>query len=61
MDAGAIAVAAIEAFEDAGRTVPPIVGEDQHDFLSKWKDDEPDRDRADLLDLPVADRRSSPR
>ncbi|GAA4103209.1 ABC transporter substrate-binding protein [Nonomuraea soli] len=38
MDAGATAVAAIEAFEDAGLPVPPIVGEDQQDFLQKWKD-----------------------
>ncbi len=40
MDAGATAVAAIEAFEDAGKPVPPFVGEDQLDFLKKWKDDE---------------------
>jgi ribose transport system substrate-binding protein len=39
MDAGATSVAAIEAFEDAGVDVPPIVGEDQQDFLQKWKDD----------------------
>jgi ribose transport system substrate-binding protein len=38
MDAGATAVAAIEAFEDAGQPVPPFVGEDQQDFLQKWKD-----------------------
>jgi ribose transport system substrate-binding protein len=38
MDAGATAVAAIEAFEDAGLPVPPINGEDQQDFLQKWKD-----------------------
>ncbi|MFI6324115.1 ABC transporter substrate-binding protein [Nonomuraea sp. NPDC050556] len=38
MDAGATAVAAIEAFEDAGQPVPPINGEDQQDFLKKWKD-----------------------
>ncbi len=37
MDAGATAVAAVEAFEDAGVPVPAIVGEDQQDFLSKWK------------------------
>ena len=43
MDAGATAVAAIEAFEDAGQDVPPITGEDQNDFLTKWKDDEADR------------------
>ncbi|RAY14544.1 ABC transporter substrate-binding protein [Actinomadura craniellae] len=39
MDAGATAVAAIEAFEDAGVPVPPFVGEDQQDFLKKWKDE----------------------
>jgi ribose transport system substrate-binding protein len=38
MDAGATAVAAVEAFEDAGQDVPPITGEDQNDFLLKWKD-----------------------
>ena len=39
MDAGATSVAAIEAFEDAGVDVPPITGEDQLDFLTKWKED----------------------
>jgi ribose transport system substrate-binding protein len=39
MDAGAVAVAAVEAFLDAGRPVPPINGEDQLDFLKLWKDD----------------------
>ena len=39
MDAGATSVAAIEAFEDAGQEVPPITGEDQQDFLRKWKED----------------------
>ncbi|MFI6786091.1 substrate-binding domain-containing protein [Nonomuraea sp. NPDC050383] len=38
MDSGATAVAAVEAFEDAGRPVPPINGEDQQDFLKKWSD-----------------------
>ena len=37
MDAGATAVAAIEAFEDGGYDVPVFVGEDQQDFLQKWK------------------------
>jgi len=37
MDAGATAVAAVEAFEDAGVPVPAVVGEDQQDFLQKWK------------------------
>ena len=39
MDAGATAVAAIEAFEDAGQPLPIITGEDQEDFLTKWKKD----------------------
>jgi ribose transport system substrate-binding protein len=39
MDAGATSVPAVEAFEDAGQDVPPINGEDQQDFLSKWKKD----------------------
>jgi len=39
MDAGATSVAAAEAFEDAGMEVPPITGEDQHDFLQKWDQD----------------------
>ncbi|RFU82245.1 ABC transporter substrate-binding protein [Streptomyces triticagri] len=38
MDSGATAVAAVEAFEDAGVDVPPITGEDQQDFLEAWKD-----------------------
>ncbi|MTK04876.1 ABC transporter substrate-binding protein [Micromonospora sp. CP22] len=39
MDAGAVAVAAVEAFQDAGQPVPPINGEDQLDFLKLWKDE----------------------
>jgi ribose transport system substrate-binding protein len=39
MDAGATSVAAMEAFEDNGLEVPPINGEDQNDFLTKWKED----------------------
>jgi ribose transport system substrate-binding protein len=39
MDAGATAVAAMEAFEDNGVDIPPFVGEDQNDFLTKWKED----------------------
>lgn len=38
MDAGATAVAAAEAFEDAGKPIPPIVGEDQQDFLKMWQE-----------------------
>ena len=39
MDAGATSVAAIAAFEDAGVDAPPITGEDQQDFLNKWKNE----------------------
>ncbi|GAB3950997.1 hypothetical protein GCM10029976_086660 [Kribbella albertanoniae] len=39
MDAGATAVAAVEAFQDAGVPVPPFVGEDQQDFLRTWAAD----------------------
>ncbi|TYB90712.1 substrate-binding domain-containing protein [Oceaniovalibus sp. ACAM 378] len=39
MDAGATAVAAIEAFEDSGFEIPVFVGEDQQDFLRKWQDE----------------------
>jgi ribose transport system substrate-binding protein len=39
MDAGATAVAAIEAFEDSGAPYPIITGEDQQDFLVKWRDE----------------------
>ncbi len=38
MDAGATAVAAVEAFEDNGLEVPVFVGEDQQDFLQKWQE-----------------------
>ena len=40
MDAGATAVAAAEAFEDAGQEIPPITGEDQLDFLRKWQEED---------------------
>ncbi|MGM1062676.1 substrate-binding domain-containing protein [Saccharothrix sp. Mg75] len=36
MDSGATAVAAVEAFQDAGAPIPPFVGEDQQDFLRTW-------------------------
>ncbi|MEV4125717.1 substrate-binding domain-containing protein [Nocardia sp. NPDC049707] len=36
MDAGQTAVAAVEAFQDAGVALPAIVGEDQQDFLRMW-------------------------
>lgn len=38
-DSGATAVAAVEAFEDAGKPVPPINAEDQNDWLIKWQKD----------------------
>lgn len=38
MDAGDGAVAAIEAFEDAGVDYPVMTGEDEMSFLRKWKD-----------------------
>ena len=54
MDAGATAVAAAEAFEDAGKPFPAIVGEDQQDFLQDVAGQEAHRGRADLPHLPVA-------
>ncbi|MQM27553.1 substrate-binding domain-containing protein [Glycomyces albidus] len=38
MDAGDGAVAAIEAFEDAGKPYPVMTGEDELSFMRKWKD-----------------------
>lgn len=38
MDAGDGAVAALEAFEDAGKDYPVIIGEDELSFLRKWKE-----------------------
>jgi ribose transport system substrate-binding protein len=38
MDAGATAVAAVEAFEDSGFDIPVVTGEDQQDYLQKWRD-----------------------
>ena len=38
MDAGGVAVAALEAFEDAGQPYPVINGEDQNDFLIYMKE-----------------------
>jgi len=37
LDAGFASVATVEAFQDAGRKVPPLTGEDQQDFLNLWK------------------------
>ena len=38
MDAGDGAVAAIEAFEDAGVDYPVMTGEDEMSFLRKWEE-----------------------
>jgi ribose transport system substrate-binding protein len=38
MDAGDGAVAAIEAFEDAGKDLPVMTGEDEMSFLRKWQE-----------------------
>ena len=38
MDAGGPAVAALEAFQDAGQPFPVMVGEDQMDYLKFWKE-----------------------
>jgi ribose transport system substrate-binding protein len=38
MDAGGPAVAALEAFQDAGKPFPVMVGEDQMDYLKFWKE-----------------------
>jgi ribose transport system substrate-binding protein len=38
MDAGDGAVAAVEAFEDAGKDYPVFSGEDELSFMRKWKD-----------------------
>jgi ribose transport system substrate-binding protein len=39
LDAGATSVAAAEAFQDAGKPVPPLTAEDQQDFLALWQKD----------------------
>jgi ribose transport system substrate-binding protein len=38
MDAGDGAVAAVEAFEDAGKDYPVMVGEDELSFMRKWQE-----------------------
>ncbi len=38
MDAGDGAVAAVEAFEDAGKDYPVMAGEDELSFMRKWKE-----------------------
>ena len=38
MDAGDGATAALEAFEDAGKDYPVMVGEDELTFMRKWKE-----------------------
>ena len=40
MDAGGPAVAALEAYEDAGLPFPVMVGEDQMDYLKYWKEND---------------------
>ncbi|RIJ70803.1 ABC transporter substrate-binding protein [Nakamurella silvestris] len=40
MDAGAGALSAIEAFEDAGKDYPVFVGEDEMTFLRKWQSED---------------------
>jgi ribose transport system substrate-binding protein len=40
MDAGGPAVAALEAFQDAGQPFPVMVGEDQMDYLKFWKEND---------------------
>lgn len=40
MDAGDGAVAALEAFEDAGRPYPVISGEDELSFMRKWQEED---------------------
>src|SRR2546430_9141724 len=37
LDAGFASVAVAEAFQDAGKPVPPLTGEDQQDFLALWQ------------------------
>ncbi|HEV7978849.1 ABC transporter substrate-binding protein [Amycolatopsis sp.] len=37
LDTGPAAVAAVEAFQAAGKPVPPMTSEDQQDFLELWK------------------------
>jgi ribose transport system substrate-binding protein len=40
MDAGGPAVAVLEAFKDAGKDYPVMVGEDQMDYLKYWKEND---------------------
>ena len=37
LDAGFASVAVTEAFQDAGKPVPPLTAEDQQDFLALWQ------------------------
>jgi ribose transport system substrate-binding protein len=37
LDAGFAGVAVAEAFQDAGKPVPPLTSEDQQDFLALWQ------------------------
>ena len=38
MDAGGVAVASLEAYQDLGMDFPIMVGEDQNDYLKFWKE-----------------------
>jgi ribose transport system substrate-binding protein len=37
MDTGFSSVAVVQAFQEAGKPVPPVTAEDQQDFLELWK------------------------
>jgi ribose transport system substrate-binding protein len=39
LDAGFASVTVAQTFEEAGKPVPPVTGEDEQDFLEKWKKD----------------------
>ena len=39
LDAGFASVSVAEAFQDAGKPVPPLTGEDQQDYLELWQKD----------------------
>jgi ribose transport system substrate-binding protein len=39
LDAGFASIATVEAFQDAGKPVPALTGEDEQDFLELWKKD----------------------
>jgi ribose transport system substrate-binding protein len=39
LDAGFASIATVEAFQDAGKPLPALSGEDEQDFLELWKKD----------------------